>query len=190
MADYNRELRVAELNRILPMVKNTMSRKEHASCLDGRIYDLEHTETELKEKVESLERTLAVSVCDLPDTAVDCMKECLINYQAKLDSLKSSIADLQIQVDACDEKCSFEDDLYYNISITIATPGGFLNWSEIQEKFLDCYIYLLSLTNGCRHSITVSTLFEGKRGVDVFMGLMKYHYTPEYVEKITKNIEL
>lgn len=190
MTDYNREFRVAELNRILPMVKDTMSRKEHVSYLDGKIYDLRHTETELEEKVESLERTLAVSVCDLPDIAVDCIRECLINYQAKLDNLKSSIADLQTQVDACEEKCSFEDDLYYSISTALAVPDGFLKWSEIQEESLDCYIYLLSLAYGFRHPITVSTLFEGKRSIDVFTGLMKHHYTPKYVEKVFKDIEL
>ncbi len=189
MTDYNRELRVAELNRILPMVKETMALEKRNFDLMKKQYKFNTIQKALEEKISFLQRTLAVSSNDLADIVISDLQECLSKYQTGLECLNSFIAVLEEQNSLEEARLNFDNNLYFAICSSIATDEGFLNCLEIQEEFIPYYIYLLKLTQLSRHCITIKMLFQGEQGVTTFLDLLHSKYSQAEVEKILTDIE-
>lgn len=136
-----RKAKVNELNRILPMIINTM-RKERKILfvkdeLSEKMLEKDQVCQALK-KIEEVPEILQSTSKDMPgySTLFEKMKK-------KKKSLEDAIDEYTDTIKEISSEYEFEVDLYRSIAAIIATEGGFLKREEIQERFIVAYIYLL-----------------------------------------------
>ena len=128
-----RKAKVNELNRILPMIINTM-RKERKILfvkdeLSEKMLEKDQVCQALK-KIEEVPEILQSTSKDMPGYST------LFEKMKYTDTIKEISSEYE-----------FEVDLYRSIAAIIATEGGFLKREEIQERFIVAYIYLLLISD-------------------------------------------
>lgn len=140
-----RKAKVNELNRILPMIINTM-RKERKILfvkdeLSEKMLEKDQVCQALK-KIEEVPEILQSTSKDMPgySTLFEKMKK-------KKKSLEDAIDEYTDTIKEISSEYEFEVDLYRSIAAIIATEGGFLKREEIQERFIVAYIYLLLISD-------------------------------------------
>lgn len=139
MNDFIRKQKVNELNRLLPMVRETIRKEKKINSL---IDERDRKEEEL-EKVEKTISQLEFLIITLSEEK-DFSKPALEEFQLVLDAQKKKqeelvipIADYNTEIDKYTDEFEFETRLYKSITSIIATAGGFLKNEEIQEEFLE-----------------------------------------------------
>ena len=140
-----RKAKVNELNRILPMIINTMRKERKILCVKDELSEkmLEKDQVcQALKKIEEVPEILQSTSKDMPgySTLFEKMKK-------KTKSLEDAIDDYPDTIQEISSEYEFEVDLYRSIAAIIATEGGFLKREEIQEMFIVAYIYLLLISD-------------------------------------------
>ncbi len=183
-----KEFRISELNRILPMVLDTLVKKHHLELLTARWRNLGNDYRLVTKQIDKLSLLLD----EFEDSSSISFKEEIESTQKRLlelkqrsSILKQSIATCKNEIHNLREQYHLESDVYKGIVSNLVVRGGFLPKEEIKAEYLSAYIYLLSLTDRFGyHVITMANFFEGKEGIKAFLDLIHATYTPEYVQKI------
>lgn len=140
-----RKAKVNELNRILPMIINTMRKERKILCVKDELSEkmLEKDQVcQALKKIEEVPEILQSTSKDMPgySTLFEKMKK-------KKKSLEDAIDEYTDTIKEISSEYEFEVDLYRSIAAIIATEGGFLKREEIQERFIVAYIYLLLISD-------------------------------------------
>lgn len=183
-----KEFRISELNRILPMVLDTLVKKHQFEVLNARYKNLGDEYRSVTKQIDKLSSLLD----EFEDSSGISFEEEIEFTQKRLLELKQRSANLEQSLATCKDEIHdlrgqyyLEKAVYAGIVTNLGVLGGFLPKEEIKAEYLSAYIYLLSLTDGfAYHVITMSNLFEGEEGVKAFLDLIHATYTPEYVQKI------
>lgn len=140
-----RKAKVNELNRILPMVTNTMRKERKILCARDELAEkvLEGNKVcqalkKVKEVPEILQNT---------STDISGYSTLFAKLEEKKKSLEEVIDEYTATIEEISSEYEFEVDLYRSIAAIIATEGGFLKREEIQEKYIVEYIYLLLISD-------------------------------------------
>lgn len=140
-----RKAKVNELNRILPMVTNTMRKERKILCARDELAEkvLEKNKVcQALKKVEEVPEILQNTSTDISGSSTLFAK-----LEEKKKSLEEVIDEYTTTIEEISSEYEFEVDLYRSIAAIIATEGGFLKREEIQEKYIVEYIYLLLISD-------------------------------------------
>lgn len=183
-----KEFRISELNRILPMVLDTIVKEHRLELLTARWQKLGDDYRSVTKQIDKLSSLLD----EFEDSSGISFQEEIEVIQKILSKLEQTSSTLEQSIDTCKDEISIlreqsilERRFYEAVVSSLFIPDGFVSTEEINKNYLSSYIYLLSLTDGFgHHAITMSNLFEGEEGVKAFLDLIHATYTPEYVQKI------
>lgn len=140
-----RKAKVNELNRILPMIINTMRKERKILCVKDELSEkmLEKDQVcQALKKIEEVPEILQSTSKDMPGYSTLFKK-----MEKKKKSLEDAIDEYTATIKEISSEYEFEVDLYRSIAAIIATEGGFLKREEIQEMFIVAYIYLLLISD-------------------------------------------
>lgn len=140
-----RKAKVNELNRILPMIINTMRKERKILCVKDELSEkmLEKDQVcQALKKIEEVPEILQSTSKDMPGYSTLFKK-----MEKKKKSLEDAIDEYTATIKEISSEYEFEVDLYRSIAAIIATEGGFLKKEEIQEMFIVAYIYLLLISD-------------------------------------------
>ncbi len=140
-----RKAKVNELNRILPMVTNTMRKERKILCARDELAEKvleENKVCQALKKVEEVPEILQNTSTDISGSSTLFAK-----LEEKKKSLEEVIDEYTATIEEISSEYEFEVDLYRSIAAIIATEGGFLKREEIQEKYIVEYIYLLLISD-------------------------------------------
>ena len=140
-----RKAKVNELNRILPMIINTMRKERKILCVKDELSEkmLEKDQVcQALKKIEGVPKILQSTSKDMPGYSTLFEK-----MEKKKKSLEDAIDEYTATIKEISSEYEFEVDLYLSIAAIIATEGGFLKREEIQEMFIVAYIYLLLISD-------------------------------------------
>ena len=165
-----RKLKVSELNRILPMVRETIVLERKINQLEcKREVDEEFLE-EVQKSIINIELILNTSqeVCAVTDKNKMIFQNLLCNQQKKAEDIAKRIDLINIEINEISDYWKMGIDLFKAILSIIVTAHGFVNKDEIQEEYLEEYIYLLSLDDEFHKRFIRGNLFKGKEALDEF----------------------
>lgn len=181
--EYARKLCVSELNRILPMVRETIKKQQSLNKLLDEKEDKEKELRNLNEIIQHL-MNLILLLSDDNDMISKCEALKKVKEEEK-EKLKSSIYTIDEIVSGLEYRLDFEKKLYKSVFQLIASKKNhiFLDKNELKEEFLKEYIYLLV----CDPILTKGNFFIGNCYTD-FCEMVNKKYTPAQA-KILETIE-
>ncbi len=140
-----RKAKVNELNRILPMVTNTMRKERKILCARDELAEKVLEENKVCQALKKVEEVPEI----LQNTSTDISgySTLFAKLEEKKKSLEEVIDEYTATIEEISSEYEFEVDLYRSIAAIIATEGGFLKREEIQEKYIVEYIYLLLISD-------------------------------------------
>lgn len=165
-----RKLKVSELNRILPMVRETIVLERKINQLECKRDEDEELLEEVKKSIINIELILNTSqeVCAVTDKNKMIFQNLLCDQQKKAEDIAKRIDLINIEINEISDYWKIEIDLFKAILSIIVTAHGFVNKDEIQEEYLEEYIYLLSLDDEFHKRFIKGHLFKGKEALDEF----------------------
>ena len=112
----------------------------------------------------------------LPQVRITIEKEKRIKKLKKELSKKSLSFDLigshKKEIEQLETQCDSENKYYKNVVEKIATSGGFLQRNDIQEEYLEEYIYLLVFDKSFNKRFSIETLFCNSEIFNVFSDMV------------------
>lgn len=155
--EYIRNMRVNELNRLLPMVRETIKKEREYASLAQRLDEQEEKLKKVGDILDSIEFLLKNDLIEKSD------KEYISLVKGNLESVKEKLShevdELCVKVDNLEDELDFETGLYKRCTVAIAVSGGFLFSNEIKKDFIQEYIYLLLMPSDFANRLTMKKLF-------------------------------
>lgn len=160
-----RKWKVAELNRILPMVTETIKKEARLRQLGNEIEEKEDFLKEITKSIQYL-KELPLLLSNVTEVTESFEQQISLLRQQQEDSKEN----LRTEIEACESEYErltiewkLETQLYRAILNVIATEGGFLLPEEIQEEFIKEYIYLLVFDNSFSNRFDIEKLIKGDK---------------------------
>lgn len=155
MNDTIRELQLSEFNRLLPMARESIKRKLH--ILEAK--------QELKRIEVTLEKTKKFIECHDSILEILAEQENFLDYKLKMDDIleffKKKQSECEHLLDQLKESISkyenrfiLETCLFEAILSQLSCCKGFLNEDDINEEYIEEYIYLWILNYTGRKTLT------------------------------------
>lgn len=165
-----RKLKVSELNRILPMVRETIVLERKINQLECKRDEDEELLEEVKKSIINIELILNTSqeVCAVTDNNKMIFQNLLCDQQKKAEDIAKRIDLINTEINEISDYWKIEIDLFKAILSIIVTAHGFVNKDEIQEEYLEEYIYLLSLDDEFHKRFIKGHFLKGKEALDEF----------------------
>ena len=194
--DYARETKVRELNRILPMVRKSIEKERKINQLKKerimKTSELEKTETFI-ERVKKLQ----TDIKSMPDVQAkikgidENLAKLKHEQQSKEETFNKEISSYNATINELETEWIFENQLFQAIASVLATEGGFLEETEIEEDFLKEYIYLLSMNIDYvyKQGLEVKTLLKEPKAIDKFYDLIDEKFDESTANKIEALLE-
>lgn len=155
--EYIRNMRVNELNRLLPMVRNTIKKEREYASLAQKLDEQEEKLKKVGDILDSIEFLLKNDLIEKSD------KEYISLVKGNLESVKEKLShevdELCVKVDNLEDELDFETGLYKRCTVALAVSGGFLFSNEIKKDFIQEYIYLLLMPSDFANRLTMKKLF-------------------------------
>lgn len=191
MGDIVRELKVSELNRILPMVRKTIEKERRLDELEGIQYENEAVLEKIKQIISTLEsipKVLEFSIA-LKNLLVGWKNDSEIDTQNKRkNELIELINTYNAEINELTNQLEFEIDFYRSITSVIATDGGFLSSEEIQIEFIPEYLYLLVIDTSFGKKFTLRRFIK-EDSMDSFLELIRTNISNPHANDIADALE-
>lgn len=168
MNDYTRNFCLSEFNRLLPMVRETIKKErkiaklEHEYAVKNATYEKSHESLQLIDALTASNSALII----IPDSVLKDMSTLQKQLADNIKELEKAKSTLDETISNLTAEWKIELDLYRAITKFIRShlhavenkPFGFIRAQDIQDEYLEEYIYLLSLYNILEPSFTFESL--------------------------------
>lgn len=145
-----RENKVSEVNRILPMIRETINKQKNIKGLEEKLEQQENFCNQLNKELKGLRST--INVVELDETAKKRLEKIKEDKEKTKEKVVILIEDYEHQIRELKAQIDFEDALYSAIgnAITIGVPSdsplcGAYDITELQEEWIEEYVYLISM---------------------------------------------
>lgn len=162
-----REMRVVELNRLLPIAREIVSLKNKENEVSEKLKKVKEESKRLKSLILELDKVYEIFV-EKDKKFLDYMiaiKDVIKNREKKNEQVIKSYS---MEMKQYRESYEFQENLCKAIVSVLPVDNGFLEKQEIKEVYIKEYTYLMCLAGLRIEKLTKEKLFAGQEAEDEF----------------------
>ena len=163
MANTLRDLKLAEFNRLLPMARESINRKLHILEKEKEKKNLEVLLEQRQKEIDYCNNMIGI-MSEFQNLDSDTssafeklrikLEDNIANYKMEKSELKSSIDLIRDHIFQNEVIFELETSLFEAIVSQLSCCKGFLNEDDINEEYIEEYIYLWILNYTVRKTLT------------------------------------